>query len=108
MKRFVEGVDRGQSTLFPECLDDWIDEDNPVRVMTYLSTSLISVRTILAGSTRRRQGDPRIIPRIEPLAWGRGGRRSRQTANGFTGWETAGARLIEKDACTSAWRRINN
>jgi hypothetical protein len=25
MKRFVEGVDRGQSTLFPECLDDWID-----------------------------------------------------------------------------------
>ena len=33
MKRFVEGVDRGQSTLFPECLDDWIDEDNPVRVI---------------------------------------------------------------------------
>jgi hypothetical protein len=29
MKRFVEGTDRGQSTLFPECLDDWIDEDNP-------------------------------------------------------------------------------
>jgi len=33
MKRFVEGVDRGQSTLFPECLDDWIDENNPVRVI---------------------------------------------------------------------------
>src|SRR4029077_8950210 len=33
MKRFVEGVDRGQSTLFPECLDDWIDEDNPGRVI---------------------------------------------------------------------------
>jgi transposase len=32
MKRFVEGVDRGQSTLLPECLDDFIDEDNPVRV----------------------------------------------------------------------------
>lgn len=30
MKRFVEGIDRGQSTLFPECLEDWIDEDNPV------------------------------------------------------------------------------
>jgi transposase len=25
MKRFVEGKDRGQSTLFPECLDHWID-----------------------------------------------------------------------------------
>jgi transposase len=33
MKRFVDGVDRGQSTLFPECLEDWISEDNPVRVI---------------------------------------------------------------------------
>jgi transposase len=33
MKRFVEGTDRGQSTLLPECLDDWISEDNPVRVI---------------------------------------------------------------------------
>ena len=29
MKRFVEGVDRGQSTLFSECLDDWIAEKIP-------------------------------------------------------------------------------
>lgn len=33
MKRFIEAADRGQSTLFPECLDDWIDENNPVRVV---------------------------------------------------------------------------
>jgi transposase len=33
MKRFVLGVDRGQSTLLPECLDDFIDESNPVRVI---------------------------------------------------------------------------
>ena len=33
MKRFVEGTDRCQSTLFPECLDDWIDENNPVRAI---------------------------------------------------------------------------
>ena len=33
MKRFVEGFDRGQSTLFPECLEDWIVEDNPIRVI---------------------------------------------------------------------------
>jgi len=25
MKRFVEGQDRAQSTLFPECLEDWIE-----------------------------------------------------------------------------------
>ena len=33
MKRFVEGADRGQGALFPECLDDWIGEDNPIRVI---------------------------------------------------------------------------
>ncbi len=33
MKRFVEGLDRGQSTLFPECLGDWVGEDNAVRVI---------------------------------------------------------------------------
>ena len=33
MKRFIEGVDRTQSTLFPERLEDWIVEDNPVRVV---------------------------------------------------------------------------
>jgi hypothetical protein len=31
MKRFVEGVDRGQSTLFPDRLEDWISDDNPVQ-----------------------------------------------------------------------------
>jgi transposase len=33
MKRFVEGADRSQSTLLPGCLDDWIGEDNPIRVI---------------------------------------------------------------------------
>jgi transposase len=33
MKRFIEGVDRSQSTLFPERLEDWIGEANPVRVI---------------------------------------------------------------------------
>ncbi len=33
MKRFVEGVDRSQSTLFPERLEEWIGDDNPVRVV---------------------------------------------------------------------------
>ena len=33
MKRFVARSDRTQSTLLPECLDDFIDESNPVRVI---------------------------------------------------------------------------
>src|SRR5258708_2024404 len=33
MAGFVEGVDRGQSTLFPALLDDYVAEDNPVRAV---------------------------------------------------------------------------
>lgn len=30
---FIEGIDRGQTVLFPERLEDWIGEDNVVRVV---------------------------------------------------------------------------
>ena len=33
MGRFIAGADRSQTTLFPPCVDDWIGEDNPVRVV---------------------------------------------------------------------------
>ena len=33
MKGFVQGADRQQTTLLPECLDDWVDENNPVRAV---------------------------------------------------------------------------
>src|SRR5246500_5612693 len=33
MKRFVEGLDRGQTTLLPASLDDYVSEDNPVRAV---------------------------------------------------------------------------
>jgi transposase len=33
MRRFIEGADRGQSTMLPECLDDWVEESNPVRAV---------------------------------------------------------------------------
>jgi len=33
MKRFIEGEDRTQVTLLPECLDDYVGVDNPVRVV---------------------------------------------------------------------------
>lgn len=33
MKRFIEGECRDQVTLLPECLDDFIGEDNPVRIV---------------------------------------------------------------------------
>ena len=33
MKRFIEGEERTQITLLPECLEDYVAEDNPVRVI---------------------------------------------------------------------------
>ena len=33
MKRFIEGQDRGQSTLLPDCIDDYVDDENPVRAI---------------------------------------------------------------------------
>src|SRR6266446_3922419 len=33
MKGFVQGADGQQTTLLPECLDDWVDESNPVRAV---------------------------------------------------------------------------
>src|SRR6187397_515758 len=33
MPGFVAGLDRGQAMLLPECLEDWVDESNPVRVV---------------------------------------------------------------------------
>ncbi len=33
MPRFIEGEDRAQASLFPERLDDYIGEDNPVRLV---------------------------------------------------------------------------
>jgi hypothetical protein len=36
MKRFIEGESRSQATLFPEHLEDYIAEDNAVRVIEAL------------------------------------------------------------------------
>jgi len=33
MKRFIEGENREQVTLLSECLDDFVAEDNPVRII---------------------------------------------------------------------------
>jgi hypothetical protein len=33
MKRFIEGEDRKQVTLLAECLDDFVAEDNPIRII---------------------------------------------------------------------------
>ena len=64
MKRFVEGVDRGQSTLFPERLDDWIDEDNTVRVIDVFVEELDLGALDFAGVDPKATGRPSYHPSI--------------------------------------------
>lgn len=44
MKRYIEGEERSQATLFPEQLDNYIPEDNPVGLFTFSLMSLICSR----------------------------------------------------------------
>jgi transposase len=63
MKRFVDGTDREQSALLPECLQDWIHEDNPVRVIDIFVDELDLGALGFDGSIRRRPAGLRIIRR---------------------------------------------
>ncbi|MCP1760947.1 transposase [Bradyrhizobium japonicum] len=64
MKRFVAEADRGQSTLLPECLDDFIDESNPVRVIDVFVDALDLAELSFEGWNRRRPGGRHTIPRF--------------------------------------------
>ena len=62
MKRFIEGEDRNQSTLFPECLDDYIAEDNPVRVIDAFVDELDLGQLGFAGVEPKETGRPAYHP----------------------------------------------
>jgi transposase len=62
MKRFVEGADRAQSTLLPECLDDYVEENNPVRAVDAFVDALDLAELVFDG--------------VEPAATGRPSRKS--------------------------------
>src|SRR5262245_13851997 len=64
MKRFVEGADRGQSTLLPECLDDWIDEDNPVRAIDAFVDALELANLGFDGVEPAATGRPAFHPSV--------------------------------------------
>src|SRR4030081_2060860 len=62
MRRFVQGLDRGQSTLFPECLEDWIGEDNPVRVIDVFVDELDLAELGFSGVDPEMTGRPSYHP----------------------------------------------
>src|SRR5215471_359127 len=64
MRRFVEGTDRGQSTLFPECLGDWIGEDNSVRVIDVFVDELDLAELGFNGVEPEVTGRPSYHPSV--------------------------------------------
>jgi len=64
MKRFVEGADRTQATLLPECLDDYVAEDNPVRAIDALVEELDLKQLGFAGADAAATGRPAYHPAV--------------------------------------------
>src|SRR5271154_1609008 len=62
MKRFVEGQDRGQLILLPECLDDYVGDDNPVRVVDAFIDELDLAVMGFAGVIPEATGRPSYHP----------------------------------------------
>ncbi len=64
MRRFVEGTDRGQSTLFPECLEDWIGAS---AITLYFINGIVGFQplaTQLVGGDVGRSLDSHLTPGV--------------------------------------------
>src|SRR5919202_481007 len=62
MKRFVEGEDRRQATLLPECTDDFVTDENPVRVIDAFVAKLDLAELGFDGVLPERTGRPAYHP----------------------------------------------
>ncbi len=64
MKRFIEGEDRLQGRLLPECLDDYIAQDNPVRVVDAFVEELDLQAVGFTGVEPAQTGRPSYHPAV--------------------------------------------
>src|SRR5689334_1113483 len=64
MKRFVQEEDRNQTTLFPEALDDYVSEDNPVRIVDAFVEGLDLATLGFDSATPARTGRPAYHPAV--------------------------------------------
>lgn len=68
MKRFIEGADRGQSTMLPELLDDYVDEDNQVRVVDVfvdqLDLASLGFERVQPATTGRPAYHPSVLLKL--------------------------------------------
>jgi hypothetical protein len=64
MSRCIEGIDRNQVTLFPDRLEDWIDEDNSDRVIDAFVAGLELDAWDLSAPRRLQPAPPRQCPQF--------------------------------------------
>jgi transposase len=64
MKRFVEGIDRQQMTLLPESLEEYVAEDNPVRVVEAFVEELDLRKLGFKGMEPADTGRPAYHPAV--------------------------------------------
>jgi transposase len=68
MSRFIEGTDRTQGTLFPDYLDDWVDENNPVQVIDAFVDGLdlgeLGFNGVIPEATGRPSYHPSVLLKL--------------------------------------------
>ena len=68
MKRFVQGQERSQGTLFPACLDEYVSDDNPVRVIDVFVEELdlraLGFESVIPQATGRPAYHPAALLKI--------------------------------------------
>jgi transposase len=64
MKRFIEGDARGQANLLPELLDDYVGENNPVRVVDVFVDELDLGKLGFEGVQPAKTGRPSYHPAV--------------------------------------------
>ena len=62
MNRFIEGEDRRQATLLPDSLEDYVTDDNPVRVIDVFIDELDLAAMGFAGVEPEATGRPAYHP----------------------------------------------
>src|SRR5262249_15419595 len=101
MKRFIAGADRGQTTLLPECLDDFIDESNPVRVIDAFVDALDSAElgfdSVAPAATGRPSYHPSVLLKLYIYGYLNRVQSSRRL-------EREAGRNVEVMCCLVDWR----
>jgi len=99
MSRFIEGEARSQSLLFAERLDDWIEEENPVRVIDAfvdeLDMKALGFEGAIPAETGRPAYHPATLLKIYVYGYLNRVQSSRRLPRSESGHEYLGSRVSQ-------------